>query len=412
MIVYYLLVAVSPFAAVPLLSHVFADPFKVIGAVCFLYAIFQLLRRPQAPPFLRSWQARLFLCLYLLAAVSFITKSRAVEFTGSTLMIYTSFLLFFVATLALVDSPAKVRLVLAAATLGIALGTTYLFREWLVTHGRVGKSVGDGNYFSTSAVLCLPFALLVVLRGRRLLLRLFFGVGFMVALVGVMLCASRGGFAALAAALIVLVLHSRRRSKTLAVMAALIVPVILVSPVSPVRRLLSPNRVDRNSETSRLIAWRAGLKMIAEQPLFGVGLGNFRPLMRAYTEQEDRIEMDFESMAHNTYIEFAAELGLPGLALFLGILYHACRSLESVRRRTTGSDPLHLAALGLKAGLIGYSVGALFLSAEYQKLFWLVVFLSMCLPEIAAECRRRRPCRRRSGQSEEAPEAAPVVQSC
>jgi hypothetical protein len=38
----------------------------------------------------------------------------------------------------------------------------------------------------------------------------------------------------------------------------------------------------------------------------------------------------------------------------------------------------------MQTGLIGYAVAIFFMSAQYQKLLWLVVFLSACLPPLAA----------------------------
>jgi len=77
-------------------------------------------------------------------------------------------------------------------------------------------------------------------------------------------------------------------------------------------------------------------------------------------------------------------MGIPQSLIFLAILFFSYRSFEQVRRRTKHSGPklVYDAALGLGAGLIGHAVGALTFSAEYQKLFWLVLCLSMCLPAL------------------------------
>ena len=50
--------------------------------------------------------------------------------------------------------------------------------------------------------------------------------------------------------------------------------------------------------------------MIRAQPLTGIGTGNFKALSGK-----------LGGVAHNTYIEIAAELGIPGLALFGAILF-------------------------------------------------------------------------------------------
>ncbi len=42
-----------------------------------------------------------------------------------------------------------------------------------------------------------------------------------------------------------------------------------------------------------------------------------------------------------------------------------------------------VAAVGIQAVLVGYAVSVLFISAQYQKLFWLMVFLSVCMQSLA-----------------------------
>jgi O-antigen ligase len=152
---------------------------------------------------------------------------------------------------------------------------------------------------------------------------------------------------------------------------------MVFSPSSPLRRFLHPASSDEASVEFHKIAWEAGLRMIETHPLFGIGLGNFKPVMRWYAPPGT----EWSSIAHNTFIEVAAELGLPALGVFVGILVFAYRSLGRAGRqaRIAGDRMMYLAALGLQAGFVGYLVGACSVSAEYTKLFWLVIFLSTCL---------------------------------
>ena len=121
--------------------------------------------------------------------------------------------------------------------------------------------------------------------------------------------------------------------------------------------------------------------MIVAHPIVGVGLGNFKELMPAYSDPGVKTD----TIGHNAYLEVAAEMGIPQLLIFLGILFFSYRSFEQTREKTERLGPkvLYEAALGLEAGLVGYAVGALTISAEYQKLFWLVLSLSACLPALA-----------------------------
>jgi O-antigen ligase len=88
----------------------------------------------------------------------------------------------------------------------------------------------------------------------------------------------------------------------------------------------------------------------------------------------------------------AAELGLPGFLLWIGLLVSTWRALTRVRRQTRdvpAADLVHRTALALQAGLVAFMVATFFVSATQQKLFWLAVFLVMCLPALAREAERR-----------------------
>jgi len=75
-----------------------------------------------------------------------------------------------------------------------------------------------------------------------------------------------------------------------------------------------PEELDKSSQ-HRLVLWRAGGKMILEDPVWGKGFKGFMYLKGQYTEQDVH-----ESDPHSMYIYIAAQMGLPALALFLLIL--------------------------------------------------------------------------------------------
>lgn len=75
-----------------------------------------------------------------------------------------------------------------------------------------------------------------------------------------------------------------------------------------------PPVVDRVLSTTRLELWEDAAALAVAEPLTGVGPGNFED--RSPTARADR---DLFA-AHSTWLLVAAELGWPGLALFLGIV--------------------------------------------------------------------------------------------
>ena len=80
--------------------------------------------------------------------------------------------------------------------------------------------------------------------------------------------------------------------------------------------------------------------------------------------------------------EIAAEMGLPLLCIFLMMIVSVFGALKRVSR---GGDRDELAgwAEGLRYGLLGFVVAGTFISAQYEKLFWIVVFLSIAMERVA-----------------------------
>jgi len=88
-------------------------------------------------------------------------------------------------------------------------------------------------------------------------------------------------------------------------------------------------------------------------------------------------------MAHNAYISVAAEMGVPGLLLFLGSLIAAYLSLEQTYKSKLAPRLIRRTAVALQASLVGNSVAICFISAEYHQHLWFTVFISMCLPPLS-----------------------------
>ncbi|MFZ0921871.1 MAG: O-antigen ligase family protein, partial [Candidatus Acidiferrales bacterium] len=286
--------------------------------------------------------------------------------------------LFFV-VLSTVDTLPRLRWTLLAAVASMGWASLFVVREWMRDPmWRPGSIAGDANYFALDTCLIVPLAFLFVWRSRVLWERVFALACLLATLGASMLGGSRGGFIALAVAFLWLVWHSPRRLRNLTVIVLLLAPPLLFFPFSPVRRMLHPKQSDLNGENARRVAWEAGLRMVERHPILGIGLGEFKPQMVKYNDPGDT----FASIAHNSYLEIAAESGVPALLVFITMLFFTYRTLGRVRRLASDSGPplLYLAATGIQAGFFGFFLGAFFLSAEYLKLFWLFVFLSMVLP--------------------------------
>lgn len=394
MILYYLLVSVMPMILHPLWSGLLGDftLVKYLGFACFGYAFLYMFVRDGMPSFFGVWQGRLFPVLAILGMTSSFLFGVGLPFEVSPFMSYLSFLMLFFTTLVVVDSVQRLRWVLLTAIGSVAYASLHVIREWQKYGGmaagyRPGYVTGDPNYFSVSSLLCIPLAIFLIGRkGQPTWERRFCIASIAITLVAMALAASRGGFLGLTAAALFMVWRSKERQRNLVLISAVILPLMLVTPSSPLKRLLSPDQGDRYAADERLLLTQAGINMVRQHPWTGVGAGNFKPSVRQFGDVNE------EHVAHNTYVSVAAELGLPGLFLFLGIAIATMITLERVRRssKEDGPELIYRAACGMQIGFIAYFIAVYFVTSETHKLYWMMVFLTMLLPQLQAAAYRKR----------------------
>ncbi len=410
MIFYYLIIWFSAVPNQPWFGATIGDQgltvFKYVGFLAFLYSLGYVSIRRSAPALFRTWQARFFAALTLLAFASYLTLGDTSNIIMSPLMSYLSFIFMFFVTMALVDSLPRLRYSLLAIIGALSVASLYLLREWqrngFQAGYRAGWVSGDANYFGANAILALALGYYLLQTRLPLWQRVFCLGCTILTAIALIASASRGAFIGICVCGLLVFLRSKRKLHF--VLAALVVAgLLIVSPNSPIQRLVHPQYGDIASTAAHEELFWAGVRVFTEHPITGVGLGKFKETMDEMGLFKERGGY----IAHNVYVEYAAELGIFGLLLFLGIVASAFWSLGRIRREAAqkGDEFFFATTSGMQTGLVGFCVASMFLSAEYQKTFWIVIFLSSAIPLLF-----RKRHRAMSGSSG-APKAAPPVSS-
>lgn len=110
---------------------------------------------------------------------------------------------------------------------------------------------------------------------------------------------------------------AQKRFAALALASVLLVLFIVPNPFS--ERLASVARLSEGSNIERLRNWAEAGHVIANNPAFGVGIGNY-PL-----EIDPSATYRTPFYAHNTYLDVMAELGALGLFAWLAFLFFIAR---------------------------------------------------------------------------------------
>lgn len=382
MVFLYILLLSMPFYRHPILNagSGLVTTEKGLGLLCALTALVHVIRHG-VPNYLETRQAKLFFAIVALAVFSFVRKGEAPDLDlGAPILIYVSLVGFFFMIVTLVDTPQKLRGAVLASLIGMAFAALYVLREVQRYHGlseaRPGYVVGDANYFSLAAMLAVPVGYFWFIAERNKFYRWMIFLTLLPTSVAVAFAASRGGLLALIVFGLFVLFRSRHRIRNASIVTLLLLPPMVLVPRNPIARFIHPELPDIKAAQFRIVTIKAGLRMIRTHPLLGIGLGGFKPQVGKYTENPK-----LSKMAHNTYLELAAELGVVCLLVYLWLLWETYRSLAWTRRIAAryNATLLHSLVTGLQGGLIGYLVSSFFLSAEYVKWFWFYVFLSIAL---------------------------------
>jgi hypothetical protein len=143
--------------------------------------------------------------------------------------------------------------------------------------------------------------------------------------------------------------------------------------------------MQEGSAAGRLDAWYAGMLMFKSSPLFGIGFQQF-------TEHN-------ELTAHNSYMLCLAELGFPGLLIWLGLpvssLFQA-KAMSTIPGDGPEFDDLRRASRALLNGLVVFMASAWFLSRSYTTVFFVLVGCAIALSEIARKLAPAAPVKRQA----------------
>ncbi|MBI2297535.1 MAG: O-antigen ligase family protein [Armatimonadetes bacterium] len=310
---------------------------------------------------------------------------------GSISTFFTSYakcLVVCVLIVHLVRTPGRLRTVVWLTVVLTAVNALLAVQQWrqgLTEFAGRAAGVGvleDPNDLALTLVIMVPLAIALWAGERGFYRRLALVVALAALVAGVAVCQSRGGYLGLA---VVLFLEGyeripRRNARRWFAVLAVAVGLAGLNFLFARRGASMGELGQEASASNRRGAWIAGLRMLRHRPLTGVGMYQF----------EDRVDdfaprwVDQRHMApHNSLVQVAAEMGLPGITFFTALLLHAFGSARRVRRRLEQQEATRTQrSLGPALGrsLAGWFVCGFFLTQAYQ--FWLYILVGLV---VAAE---------------------------
>ncbi len=263
-----------------------------------------------------------------------------------------------------------------------------------------GRVVWTGAYNNPNDLACLCLLALGIAIAITFsettwtFVRLGAASGALILLVVILRTQSRGAFlgvmVATAPAFIPMLLKQLR----LAIGVGIVVALVISFAIPPktwdrlvgITKLTSTEAIENqdntneadSSATQRLEILKVGWKIFLDHPVFGIGLGAYPLACNMYSPSIGKRD------THNTYLNLASELGLPGFLIWCSligsVLFHAYRI-----RRHAKESLLKVQNYWLGQTFIGYLVAGSFGSYSALNLLYLMLSVLWCSTDLLAK---------------------------
>ncbi len=235
-----------------------------------------------------------------------------------------------------------------------------------------GSFLGDENDSAMALLIMIPYMYFLLPVTRRNLARLVLILGMTLSGLTVLFSFSRGAFVGFVGMVLYMWLKSERKLRAGLAMLVMLIIFFAIMPPTYWQRIESVKDYStEGSAQGRIDAWKGGIQMMIDNPLFGCGLGNFS---RTYGTYYNTINTRWTA-AHSMYIEFIGQFGVPGLIYILGMIVITLRTFRRSRALTAGirsEDARRLRQImsGAECGFVAYLVCTFFLSSMFYPHLW------------------------------------------
>lgn len=342
----------------------------------------------------RTWPAKVLIALGLFACIS---APFGISIGGSGQFIlfeYSKVLLFSLLLMAAIRGAKDLFLFvwayviacgllawMATFVFGLSKGNSYNARlSNLYTY--------DANDLGCVLMAGLPLALLTFQtsgkKGKLASAMIIMGIGVSIARSG-----SRGAFVGLVVVGVALLLTLTQVpvSKRLGFLGAVVAALIVAAPQGyweQIKTIASPKQ-DYNwtdKEGRKAVAER-GMGYLWSAPLTGIGIDNFQRAEGTISGKhatDDPYQGSRWGAAHNSFLQAAAELGIPGFLLWSSLIFGGMFSMVRLRRRLpvawVRGDPeqrfLYFSTMYLPAAILGFAITAFFVSFAWMDLLYVL----------------------------------------
>ncbi len=253
----------------------------------------------------------------------------------------------------------------------------------------------SGTYLGLAVGVVLPYIAALLVRSRSALRSLFLVSSFGLVMLMVVRTASRGSMLSIIMSLALvwaLVLRQSMKARLMGVVFAMAILVaILIAPGvfwDRIRTLWDPqsyatSSVSASAEQStnqRTGLLKRSISYTLQNPLFGVGLGNFQVVSGTMTQNAHEWKG-----THNTYTQISSEAGIPALIMFVALLFFTARNMNRISQDCANNpefNELVLLARATQASIMSFMFSGFFAHLAYDYYLYYLIGFSVALQSV------------------------------
>ena len=264
--------------------------------------------------------------------------------------------------------------------------------------GRLIGTVYNPNHYAFMLLFCLPLLVQWIFSSSSPTRKLLALALFFMNIIGIILTYSRGGAIVLTVVLSLIFFQHLRKfnPKHLGFVGALGVVAFVIIVISLPSSYWSRQKsirtgVGDSSIMGRISYLYVGWDSFKKNPVLGSGPGTFNQVYAgaryAFTPGYSRTKEDLRRDAHNTYLEVTVGTGIPGLAVFLTIVWFTLRNFHLAIKHFRFRGNQEMVSLVIAYRLSFFSILTYFfmLSRLSHKFFWLSLALSQVALRLSQE---------------------------
>ncbi len=247
---------------------------------------------------------------------------------------------------------------------------------------RVYSIFTSPNAFGSLLTLASPMAISLAVTNKNVKGKILFALIALCMMASLVFTFSRGAWIGFAVAVGIYVLLKDKRLIIPCIVLAILVVVAVPSVGNRISYMLSAEYIESSLKGGRLVRWITGLKIFANQPVFGIGLGHFGGAVAMNHNLQTVVDTEVVKTFYmdNYWLKMAVESGVVGFSAFALLMYSVV--INGFRAIKIASTKLSKElSTGIIAGLCGVIIHNFFENVfevpMMTSLFWVFIAVVM-----------------------------------